>query len=130
MANRQRDAAKEAYWRGVLQRCSASAISVRAFCKREQVSEASFYTWRRTIAERDVAAAPRPDGGAVPRPAFVPAVMADDSGSESSVAGTEAQRGTAIALELAGGCVLRLAGPNAMEQLADLVIALQSRGRR
>jgi hypothetical protein len=41
MVNRQRDAAKEAYWRGVLERCASSELSVRAFCKREQVSEAS-----------------------------------------------------------------------------------------
>jgi hypothetical protein len=122
MANRQRDPAKEAYWRGVLERCAASELSVRAFCQREQVSEASFYTWRRTIAERDGTAFP-------PRLSFVPAVVTDDLESDASVAMADAPCRTSIAIELAGGCVLKFAGPNSTEQLADLIIALQSRGR-
>jgi hypothetical protein len=35
-----------------------------------------------------------------------------------------------LALELAGGCVLRLAGAAAISQLADLIIALQSKAER
>ncbi|MEX2170270.1 MAG: hypothetical protein WD851_13235 [Pirellulales bacterium] len=49
----------------------------------------------------------------------MPAVVTEESLRESS-----------IAIELAGDCVLRLSGPNAIEQLADLIIALQSRGQR
>ena len=111
MARRQRDPAKEAFWRDVLRRFAASGLSVRAFCKRERLTESAFYAWRRTIGERNDAA----NSG----PAFVPAVMTTQLCSESS-----------IAIELAGGCVLRLAGPSSTEQLADLVIALQTRGGR
>ena len=111
MARRQRDPAKEAFWRDVLRRFAASGLSVRAFCKLERLAEPAFYAWRWTIGERD-AAAPS-------QPAFVPAVVTAQPRSESS-----------IAIELAGGCVLRFSGTRATEQLADLVLALQSRGGR
>jgi hypothetical protein len=108
MAKSQRDVAKEAYWRKVLTQFSASGLSVREFCKRDQLTESAFYAWRRTIGERDES---RTSG-----PAFVPAVVTKEAAQESS-----------FAIELAGGCVLRFSGAHATEQLADLVIALQSR---
>lgn len=53
MANRNRSVEKEAFWRGVLSRQRASGLSVRRFCLREEISEASFYAWRREILRRD-----------------------------------------------------------------------------
>jgi len=108
MAKRQRDPAKEAFWRDVLRRFVASGLSVRVFCKRERLTESAFYAWRRTIDERS--------GTGSAGPAFVPAVMTTQPRSDSS-----------MAIELADGCVLRFSGENATEQLAELVIALQSR---
>jgi len=62
-----RDPAKERFWRGVMRRFCAAAQDGRAFCKANNLSEASFYSWRRTIAQRDAEAAdPR-----LARPAFV-----------------------------------------------------------
>jgi len=106
MANTRRDAAKEAYWRGVVERQVTSGLSVRHFCRNEQLTESQFYAWRRTIAERD--------GDA--QPAFVRAAVTK-----------EAAQGSSIAIELPAGCVLRFSGSHATEQLADLVVALQSR---
>ncbi|MBX3435738.1 MAG: transposase [Pirellulales bacterium] len=111
MAKHQQDPAKEAYWRKVLKRFAASGLSVREFCKREQLTESQFYAWRRTIGERD--------GADNARPAFVPAAVTK-----------EAAYGSSIAIELATGCVLRFSGAHATEQVADLVVALQSRGVR
>jgi hypothetical protein len=111
MARHQRDPAKEAFWLDVFRRFAASGISVRAFCKRERLAESAFYAWRRTIGDRS--------GTGNAGPAFVPAIMTTQPRSESS-----------IAIELAGGCVLRFSGANATEQLADLVVTLQSRCRR
>ena len=108
MAKHQRDPAKEAYWRKLLGRFAGSGLSVREFCKREQLTESAFYAWRRTIGERDDRRSPGP--------AFVPAVVTKEEAHESSVA-----------IELAGGCVLRFSGPDATEQLANLIMALQSR---
>jgi hypothetical protein len=59
---------KEQFWRGVVQRWQRSGQTVRAFCDDQQLSEQSFYTWRRTIAERDRQAATT---SAQPAAAFV-----------------------------------------------------------
>lgn len=111
MANRQRDAKREALWRGALKRFSSSGLGVRAFCQREGLTESAFYFWRRTIGQRDEADRSQP--------AFVPAVLSDQSPGQSSVA-----------LELASGCVLRFSGPTAVEQIADVIVALQSKAGR
>ena len=39
MAKHQRDPAKEAHWRKILQRFSASGLTVREFCRRERLAE-------------------------------------------------------------------------------------------
>lgn len=39
-------------WRERLRRFSKSGLSVARFCEREKVSPASFYQWRRKLAER------------------------------------------------------------------------------
>ena len=44
---------KEQFWRWVLEEQSGSGLSIRAFRKREGLSEPSFYSWRRTISGRD-----------------------------------------------------------------------------
>jgi hypothetical protein len=111
MAKNQRDVAKEAYWRKVLKQFSASGLSAREFCKREQLTESAFYAWRRTIGKRGDT---RTSG-----PAFVPAVVTKEVAQESR-----------MAIELASGCVLRFSGAHGIEQLADLVIALQARHER
>ena len=49
----QRDPKREAYWRRVIGQWRESGLGVRPFCRREKLSEPSFYAWRRVIAERD-----------------------------------------------------------------------------
>jgi transposase len=123
MARHQRDSAKEAAWRGLLQQFASSGFSVREFCRREQLSEAAFYAWRRTIAERDQPRSERDsqltacDDLRSQSTAFVPVLVA--SSHEPS-----------LTLELPGGCVLRFTGASAAEQLADLIFALQARSVR
>ena len=53
MTNAARSAAKEAAWRERLQTQAGSGLSVRAFCRREGLSEPSFYSWRRELDKRD-----------------------------------------------------------------------------
>lgn len=50
-----RDQKKEASWRQVILAYAGSAMSVRAWCRDRQVSEAGFYWWRRQLARRDAA---------------------------------------------------------------------------
>ncbi|MBX3434359.1 MAG: hypothetical protein KF847_13630 [Pirellulales bacterium] len=114
MATSQRDGAKESFWREALGRFSASGVSVREFCQREQLTESAFYAWRRTIGERDEASRPRRQA-----PAFVPAVMT-----------SEPPREEPIVIELSGGRSLRLPGAISMERVAELVAALEARATR
>jgi len=53
MANRQRDPAKERFWRRAMARFRASGLKIRDFCEREVLAEPSFYAWRAELARRD-----------------------------------------------------------------------------
>ena len=44
---------REQFWRGQIEGQVASGLSARQWCQREQVSEPSFYAWRRKLAQRD-----------------------------------------------------------------------------
>ena len=61
---------RERAWREVMDRQRLSGLSVRGFCRREAVSEASFYAWRRELQRRDweSASGPRPDRESGVRP--------------------------------------------------------------
>lgn len=48
-----RDAAKEAWWREQVQVQAQSGLTVRAYCRQQQLSEPSFYAWRKELARRD-----------------------------------------------------------------------------
>jgi hypothetical protein len=49
----RRDPAKEAFWRRMLSRFDRSKSTARDFCFEHELSEASFYAWRREIARRN-----------------------------------------------------------------------------
>ena len=53
----RRDAAKERFWRQVLQGFDARRGTVREWCRQHGVSEPSFYAWRRELKRRDEASA-------------------------------------------------------------------------
>jgi hypothetical protein len=53
----QRRRSRERFWRQLLGQWRRSGLSVRDFCAEQQVSEPSFYSWRRAIALRDAEAA-------------------------------------------------------------------------
>jgi hypothetical protein len=48
-----RDKGKEQLWRDRIAACRSSGLTVKAFCKREELSEHCFYSWRREIKMRD-----------------------------------------------------------------------------
>jgi hypothetical protein len=100
----------------VLRRQVKSGLSVRAFCREEKLSEPSFYAWRRTIAERDAELRSRAGrGGRLKRPAFLPVVVDHGRRPEG-----------VLAIELAGGRVLRLSESMPAQRLAELVQALEA----
>lgn len=118
MAKHQRDAAKERFWRDVIQRHAASGQSVRAFCLCEKLTESAFYFWRRTIAGRNGQAK-----RSARSPAFVPVTVTDRLAHELA-------HEASIELELAHGRVLRLPQSISTERLVALVQALEARGAR
>ncbi len=66
-----RNLERERAWREVMNRQRQSGLSVREFCRRAVVSEASFSAWRRELQrrDRDSASGPRPDRESEVRPA-------------------------------------------------------------
>jgi hypothetical protein len=108
MANGKRDSKREAFWRKVLARQRESGLSVRFFCRREKVSEPSFYAWRRVVRQRDQQRA---------RPAFVPLVVSEHQGGDAA---------ELITIDLCGGRVLRLPALIAAARLAELVHAIEA----
>jgi hypothetical protein len=45
---------REEFWRRIVTRQLASGLSIREWCERHEVTEASFYAWRRTLARRGI----------------------------------------------------------------------------
>ena len=44
---------KELRWREIVNRQAESGLSIREFCAKEEVSQPSFYAWRRKFRERE-----------------------------------------------------------------------------
>jgi transposase len=100
-----RDARKEHQWRRWIEGWRASGLSVRAFCARHGLSQASFYAWRRELPRRE--AAP---------PAFVPV----------RVVGAEAPApGRTIEVVLCGGRTVRVAPGFDAATLQQVLVALE-----
>jgi len=57
-----RSVEKERYWREVIDGWRRSGGSVRQWCSERHISEPSFYSWRRVLAERDAAAGQQAGG--------------------------------------------------------------------
>ena len=110
MANTQRDSSREGFWRAALARWAKSGLSIRAFCREEKLREPSFYSWRRTVAERDA----KRDASAAP--AFVPVVLSDRRTAFSAE----------ITIELRGGRKLQISDSISADRLAAIVLALEA----
>jgi Transposase len=50
---------REQYWRKVIRDQAASGLSIAAFCREQDVPEASFFAWRRKLSRRTEIALPR-----------------------------------------------------------------------
>ena len=112
MAQMQRDETKDAFWRDAIRRQADSGLSIREFCRREQISESSFHERRRTFRQRD---ARRP---AAP-PAFLPVVVRDQQPAEVTP-------DSGLVIELRGGRRLCLPGSTPALRVAELIRALEA----
>jgi hypothetical protein len=115
-----RDAAKEQYWRRLLEEWRRSGLTGRDFCSAKAVSEASFYGWKREIARRDQEEVEarrmtaRPGAAAAALPAFVPVTMAPTPAAAS------------LEVVLAGGRLLRVRGGFDSVVLRQLLAVLEA----
>jgi hypothetical protein len=64
MPGKPRDPQLEQFWRTTFAAWQRSGQSVRDFCFRRRLTQASFHAWRRTLRQRDQEHAPAP---ALPR---------------------------------------------------------------
>ena len=104
---KQRRGEREAFWREQVRRQAASRLSVRRFCEEKGLSEPSFYSWRRTLAQRDQA---------IQVPEFVPVVLTPHVASSSS----------RITIELRGGRGVHLPETMATERVVALLRGLEA----
>ena len=78
---RPADPRKQHLWLEHLQRWQSSRLSVRVYCERFGLSQASFYAWKRTLRQRGLLANPRPSAARAPRaqaaqaPRFIPVAL-------------------------------------------------------
>src|SRR5271166_4626389 len=79
---RPADPRKQQYWLEHVQRWQSSRLSVRAYCDRFGLSQASFHSWKRTLLQRGLLQCTRPNAARAPRvkacqtPRFVPVALA------------------------------------------------------
>jgi hypothetical protein len=108
-----RSTEKESFWRSHLRRQSSSGESIRGYCLRRGLSEASFHYWRREIADRDceVVAAPRSSSAGL---------VAVEIVGETSVGATPT-----LEIECPGGAVIRLREEVSVDVLQRVMRACQ-----
>jgi hypothetical protein len=110
MSTTNQRSSKERFWRRLLRQWRRSGLSIRDFCAEQQISEPSFFAWRRTIAQLDAQAA-----------RLVPVQVVPDE--EEPVAARDAS-GNGLELVVGGGRVLRIGpgfdGPTLMRLLSLL----------
>jgi transposase len=105
---RARDERKERQWQRWISQWQTSGLSVRAFCAKHGLADASFYRWRRVLERR-----------ATEQPAFVPVQI---------VADTCPPQASALELVLADGRAVRVAPGFDETTLRRLLAVLQEGG--
>ncbi len=112
---KERDLAKERYWRRHVTRWRRSGLGVRAYCAAEELSEPSFYAWRRLLSERQRSRSAASAGAARAAVSpFVPVRLVE-----------EATATAPLEVVLRGGRVVRVAAGFAVQTLRDVVAALE-----
>jgi hypothetical protein len=91
---------KEVEWRQRLTRFAASDQQIKAFCQAEAVSEATFYRWRKQLAER---------GGVMPAAGFIDVGVIPPAPAAASMPGSASAGATLeVRLDLGDGLVLQI----------------------
>lgn len=117
-----RDDGREAKWRGIIRRHAGAGVTIRQFCRDNDLAESAFYFWRRELQRRDASREQRACSQGPQRmlrqasaPAFVPVSVAEDQAP--ALAGIE--------IVLPGGARIRVADGVQRQALADVVAVLR-----
>lgn len=108
----RRDGGKERFWREAIGEQQRGGESVRAFCRKRRLREASFYRWRREIRRRDGKNPSKRDA----LPVLAPVVVVDRPLGESAAA---------IEIALRDGTTVRVPPGSTREQLGMVLAALE-----
>ncbi len=115
--SRARDLTKEAAWRQRLARHADSGQTVRAWCHRHRVKEATFHWWRRELARRDAEQLPSVRREAEAQASsFVPVHLTDDAARDGD---------GQIEIELTDGRRVRVTGAVNREMLTQVLDVLE-----
>jgi transposase-like protein len=79
------DSAKQGRWLELIRRWQRSQLTVREFCLRHQVNEASFFSWRRVLRERGLLDETTPSKTSAEAPAFVKLTTLDAEAAVSPI---------------------------------------------
>jgi len=109
MSAGKRDVKKESFWRRAIRQQADSGISVRSWCRKQGLKEASFYWWRRELAQRN--AEPRSTS-------FVPVHVTGDGPRDGD---------RQIEIVLADGRCVRVTGSVDRQVLSDVLDVLERR---
>lgn len=125
----RRDEGKERKWRTLLERQRRCGESVRAFCRKRQLRESSFYRWRREIGLRDREVASKQKKETSP-PVLASVVFVDEPRGdfgEPREAFTNSPS-PSIEIVLGGGTTVRVPQHSTREQL-DMVLSVLEQTR-
>jgi len=129
----ERDPKRERFWRALLSRRQRSGLSARGFCRRERLSEASYYYWRREVARRDREQCPPPRRKRAFRSALHATTRNPRAASQplfrelTIPGGPSPSVDTGLEIVLPDGCRVRVTSQVDRHLLADVLAALEAR---
>ena len=126
---------REQVWRERIEWQQCSGLTVAECCDEVGVSVASFYRWKKLLAEPQGRRRPRSTRRPTPRTEvqasdpgkrtsqFVPIALRDSSASHSPPQSIVLDHGSSMKLELPNGVVIHVAGDLDGQRLGDLIVA-------
>ena len=122
----RRDPSKERFWRRLLRLWRRSGRTIRDFCAEHEVSQPSFFAWRRVLAERDQQ---RHQFNADANRDGDPQVTSDGQASFVPLRVVSTAASTAFEVVLNGGRVVRVPAHFDSASLRQLLAILEEEGR-
>jgi hypothetical protein len=113
----RRDGDKQQAWRERIADQQRGGESVRAFCRKNRLTEASFYRWRKEIRLRD-----RKTADNLTPPALAPVVVIDEPHGKAT---PQSISPTSIEIVLGNGTTVRVPPGSTREQLETVFAVLE-----